>query len=1159
PQESMEKMSSKEKGVASNRKSYEHLWQQDRNSPIKRKRSNPQTTEVVVPELLDDGYSWRKYGQKEILGSKYPRSYFRCTYKEEGCAAVKKVQRIDDGDAYQISYKGLHTCSNGKKIMPGSTSGASDSQPFKISFGMDEYRPLEVPTALTMTESFTITGIPFFGSKGTNTPDSEREALKSSQIHNADVTNQTRQEESIIPLTTISNKSSKPVSTDSTFSENDKRKKEGEIKTSSTHCRLRNLGGDPDFNSLPTVKYSASTDCNLQKLLSAFRDVEVKKIGICGTGGIGKTTLMKSFLSRNFIKRLFDLVLWVTIPRCSSRRTIQNSLVQQLSLNVPKIKSDDEVAMILLQTLLARKFVLFLDNVSEYIDIPMVGIPVGNLDNDYMIILTTRSVNICEAMEVDRIIEAEVLTREESLQLFRFHVGHLMDSEDIEPYGRAIVNECSGLPLVIKVAGSALRMDDSIFAWKHTLKEILLTNSLRVLKIGYDRLKDNDNRSSFLYTALFTESKAVKISSLIEYLVDEGIVAGSTSDARRRGHDIIKHLIDVSLLQCSNDGLMVEMHGFLHDLALVILSDAKGLQMLLSRYFRSILSQKNLLSLISNPTFVQPESSEREKVSPSDGHRSILKAGEDLSEPPLEEAWEEAKMVFLMDNTLSNLPKRPACSKLLTLFLQRNSSLRVIPPSFFENMSSLQILNLSKTRIKSLPQSLSKLECLQVLILRNCERLLFLPPAIVALKNLLVLDVHGTEICQLPDQICELVCLVHLEVCFYGSMDEDECAMLPSQLISKGIFSKLIKLKELSINVYPGDPRWSKIASDVTTEVSNLKLCSLSFHFPEAKHLEYFINASPAWLHRTLTRFDFVVGHDVKRVVSRVSDDLEHEYHQQDRCLRFVDGDDMPDAVRKVLSQATAFYVDHHLTAQSLTQFGRATINDLKFCVVRDCPKLKAIVNTTKLTGNCFPFLELLSIHNSWNLSWIWMGPVRAGSLSMLKRISIHSCPKLEFILCRSMVAVLSNLEELIVEDCQSLKNVIRNKDQSSADDDSDFSESNVADFNSISGDVVAKDQMEVDPPDSAELRIKVLKLHYLPKLVNIWDGGDFPCLEYFSVYNCPRLKNLGLKYQDEVTIKEIKAETCWWNGLEWGDPALLPKLQVRFKEIQTDDIWDTT
>ena len=25
-------------------------------------------------DLLDDGFSWRKYGQKDILGSKYPRS-----------------------------------------------------------------------------------------------------------------------------------------------------------------------------------------------------------------------------------------------------------------------------------------------------------------------------------------------------------------------------------------------------------------------------------------------------------------------------------------------------------------------------------------------------------------------------------------------------------------------------------------------------------------------------------------------------------------------------------------------------------------------------------------------------------------------------------------------------------------------------------------------------------------------------------------------------------------------------------------------------------------------------------------------------------------------------------------------------------------------------
>uniref|UniRef100_A0ACD5Y2W9 Uncharacterized protein n=1 Tax=Avena sativa TaxID=4498 RepID=A0ACD5Y2W9_AVESA len=63
-------------------------------------------------ETLDDGYSWRKYGQKEILGAQHPRGYYRCTYrKTRGCAATKQVQRADDDPTlFDVTYHGTHTC-----------------------------------------------------------------------------------------------------------------------------------------------------------------------------------------------------------------------------------------------------------------------------------------------------------------------------------------------------------------------------------------------------------------------------------------------------------------------------------------------------------------------------------------------------------------------------------------------------------------------------------------------------------------------------------------------------------------------------------------------------------------------------------------------------------------------------------------------------------------------------------------------------------------------------------------------------------------------------------------------------------------------------------------------------------------------------------------
>ncbi|KAI4989524.1 hypothetical protein ZWY2020_036841 [Hordeum vulgare] len=60
----------------------------------------------------DDGYSWNKYGQKDIVGSKHPRCYYRCVHRhDKGCQATKQVQRSDsDTQLFDVVYHGEHTC-----------------------------------------------------------------------------------------------------------------------------------------------------------------------------------------------------------------------------------------------------------------------------------------------------------------------------------------------------------------------------------------------------------------------------------------------------------------------------------------------------------------------------------------------------------------------------------------------------------------------------------------------------------------------------------------------------------------------------------------------------------------------------------------------------------------------------------------------------------------------------------------------------------------------------------------------------------------------------------------------------------------------------------------------------------------------------------------
>ncbi|GMH02292.1 hypothetical protein Nepgr_004131 [Nepenthes gracilis] len=56
---------------------------------------------------LEDGYRWRKYGQKAVKNSPFPRSYYRCTTAT--CNVKKRVERcFNDPSIVVTTYEGQH-------------------------------------------------------------------------------------------------------------------------------------------------------------------------------------------------------------------------------------------------------------------------------------------------------------------------------------------------------------------------------------------------------------------------------------------------------------------------------------------------------------------------------------------------------------------------------------------------------------------------------------------------------------------------------------------------------------------------------------------------------------------------------------------------------------------------------------------------------------------------------------------------------------------------------------------------------------------------------------------------------------------------------------------------------------------------------------------
>ncbi|WCJ44095.1 WRKY DNA-binding protein 33 [Euphorbia peplus] len=100
----------------SSRKNNGHQQQQQPQQP-------QQYQSVREQRRSEDGYNWRKYGQKQVKGSENPRSYYKCTFPN--CPTKKKVERSLDGQITEIVYKGSHNHPKPQSTRRSSSSSSS--------------------------------------------------------------------------------------------------------------------------------------------------------------------------------------------------------------------------------------------------------------------------------------------------------------------------------------------------------------------------------------------------------------------------------------------------------------------------------------------------------------------------------------------------------------------------------------------------------------------------------------------------------------------------------------------------------------------------------------------------------------------------------------------------------------------------------------------------------------------------------------------------------------------------------------------------------------------------------------------------------------------------------------------------------------------------
>ncbi|XP_044963227.1 transcription factor WRKY19-like [Hordeum vulgare subsp. vulgare] len=121
-------------GNATGRSSVTGQVRGGRKSAADKVRTQVRVASVTDVGPLNDGLSWRKYGQKDILGATYPRAYFRCTHRHtQGCRATKQVQRAHaDPLLFDVLYLGAHTCAQAAAVL-----ASLEHQP-PAAFGLEQ-------------------------------------------------------------------------------------------------------------------------------------------------------------------------------------------------------------------------------------------------------------------------------------------------------------------------------------------------------------------------------------------------------------------------------------------------------------------------------------------------------------------------------------------------------------------------------------------------------------------------------------------------------------------------------------------------------------------------------------------------------------------------------------------------------------------------------------------------------------------------------------------------------------------------------------------------------------------------------------------------------------------------------------------------------------
>ncbi|XP_017979661.1 PREDICTED: probable disease resistance protein At4g27220 [Theobroma cacao] len=726
-------------------------------------------------------------------------------------------------------------------------------------------------------------------------------------------------------------------------------------------CNFSRVGQRPPLQGIEFIvpkdfMRSESSMLAFSGIMEALKSDGVNMIGLHGMPGVGKTTLAEVVGKQATEQKLFDKVVIVTVSQTPNFNKIQDRIAEILHFNFKASTEKGKAEELWRRLKSEKKILIILDDVWKELELQIIGIPFGGEHEGCKILLTTRDQQVCCKMDCEEEFKLNILSEHEAWVLFKDKAGLKDDSPTLN-VAKEVAPECGCLPLAIVTVAKALK-GESLDAWIAANKRLKSSRHLdnqhvcggiyTCLELSYDYLDQDNIKQCFLLCALFPEDYEISIELLTICGIGQGLFNNNyfMEDLRREIHLALSKLQKSGLLLEANDKEHIKMHDVVRDFAHWITSRGEN----------------------------------------------IFMVKDWLTEWPMSERFGCYTAISLWNIEINHLPNKVKFSKLKTLFLTGNNSLRV-SCAFFERMTTLQVLLLQDVVLAL--KALQFLTNLRTLCIINCEL-----ENISSLRNLENLEIFAlleTNIYELPEELVGL----HKLKSLYFSYDEGPYCYFPPNLLPR-----LTSLQELHMT---SDNNANLLELNSLTGLTGLALtvstnqCSQeNFVFPKLQ--SYNIAVS-----------EYYEGIEVLEGLSL-------------RTLRIKDFSSSLNAFKELfcnvekltLSKVT---MEHKNIVPNVDQRGLKELTSLELVY---CENLECLFDTTREQSptTAFSNLRSLELTSLPALENIWKEPTHHVRLQSLKEVTIHGCDKLKSIFSPCLAQSLLHLETLNISECEKLKQV---------------------------------------------------------------------------------------------------------------------------------------